>query len=262
MKLKLKKGDLVQVIAGNDKGAVGRILEIYPEKMRVLVEGVNVRKKHTKPSPQNPKGGIVSKEMPIHYSNVMILDSDKIAIKLSRGWHRLLFKVTQLSGEWGLSARIVDGEGNPIEDLRYSLIPWEGRFKGIAPYGWMGEAEPKGGEGFAFDRDIRTRWSSNRPMEPGMFYILDLGREEEISQIVLDSSFSPGDYPRGLRVEISLDKNGWHKIEEMDAEEVERRQWEGILGIDFPKVKARYIKLTQLGSHPYLFWSIHEIYLY
>jgi len=77
MKLKLKKGDLVQVIAGNDKGAVGRILEIYPEKMRVLVEGVNVRKKHTKPSPQNPKGGIVSKEMPIHYSNVMILDSDK-----------------------------------------------------------------------------------------------------------------------------------------------------------------------------------------
>ena len=77
MKLKLKKGDLVQVIAGNDKGAVGRILEIYPEKMGVLVEGVNVRKKHTKPTAQNPKGGIVSKEMPIHYSNVMILDSDK-----------------------------------------------------------------------------------------------------------------------------------------------------------------------------------------
>ncbi len=77
MKLKLKKGDLVQVIAGNDKGAVGRILEIYPDKMRVLVEGVNVRKKHTRPTQQNPKGGIVSKEMPIHYSNVMILDSDK-----------------------------------------------------------------------------------------------------------------------------------------------------------------------------------------
>ncbi|ROL58519.1 50S ribosomal protein L24 [Bacteroidetes/Chlorobi group bacterium Naka2016] len=77
MKLKLKKGDLVQVIAGNDKGAVGRILEIYPDKMRVLVEGVNVRKKHQRPTQTNPKGGIVSKEMPIHYSNVMILDSDK-----------------------------------------------------------------------------------------------------------------------------------------------------------------------------------------
>ncbi|MGB9913163.1 MAG: 50S ribosomal protein L24, partial [Candidatus Kapaibacteriota bacterium] len=75
--MKLKKGDLVQVIAGNDKGAIGRILEIYPEKMQVLVEGVNVRKKHSRPTQQNPKGGIISKEMPIHYSNVMILDSDK-----------------------------------------------------------------------------------------------------------------------------------------------------------------------------------------
>ncbi len=77
MKLKLKKGDIVQVIAGNDKGAVGRILEIYPNKMRVLVEGVNIRKKHTRPTQQNPKGGIIGKEMPIHYSNVLILDSDK-----------------------------------------------------------------------------------------------------------------------------------------------------------------------------------------
>lgn len=77
MKLKLKKGDIVQVIAGNDRGAVGRILAIYPDKMRVLVEGVNVRKRHTRPTQQNPKGGIISKEMPIHYSNVMILDSDK-----------------------------------------------------------------------------------------------------------------------------------------------------------------------------------------
>ncbi|MCX7879340.1 MAG: 50S ribosomal protein L24 [Ignavibacteria bacterium] len=75
--MKLKKGDLVQVISGNDKGAVGRILEIYPDKMRVLVEGVNVRKKHQRPTQQNTRGGIVSKEMPIHYSNVMILDSDK-----------------------------------------------------------------------------------------------------------------------------------------------------------------------------------------
>jgi hypothetical protein len=156
----------------------------------------------------------------------------------------------------------VDGEGNPLEDIRYSLAPPEGGLREIKPFGWMGEAEPKGGEEFAFDRDVRTRWSSNRPMEPGMFYILDLGREEEISQIVLDSSLSPGDYPRGLRVEVSLDKNNWRKIGEIDAAEVEKRQWNGILGIDFPKVRARYIKLTQLGSNPFLFWSIHEIYLY
>ncbi|MBC7329766.1 discoidin domain-containing protein [bacterium] len=192
----------------------------------------------------------------------LTLDSDKIAIKLSKGWHRLLFKVTQLSGEWGLSARIVDGDGNPLEDIRYSLILPEGGLREIKPFGWVGEAEPKGSEEFAFDRDVRTRWSSNKAMEPGMFYILDLGREEEISMMVLDSSLSPGDYPRGLRVEVSLDKKIWQKIAEIDAEEVEKRQWNGILGIDFPKVKARYIKLTQLGSNPFLFWSIHEIYLY
>lgn len=77
VKLKLKKGDVVQVIAGNDKGVSGRILEVYPSEMRVLVEGVNIRKKHERPNQQNQTGGIVSKEMPIHYSNVMLLDSDK-----------------------------------------------------------------------------------------------------------------------------------------------------------------------------------------
>ena len=77
MKLKLKKGDIIQVIAGNDKGATGRILEVFPDKMRVLVEGVNIRKKHERPSQKNQKGGIISKELPIHYSNVMLLDSDK-----------------------------------------------------------------------------------------------------------------------------------------------------------------------------------------
>lgn len=76
-KLKIKKGDTVQVIAGDDKGKIGRVLEVYPKKMKILVEQVNVHKKHTRPNQQYPNGGIISKEMPIHYSNVMILDSDK-----------------------------------------------------------------------------------------------------------------------------------------------------------------------------------------
>lgn len=77
MKLKIKKNDIVQVIAGNDKGSTGRVLEVYPERMRVLVEGVNIRKKHVKPNPNNQQGGIQEVEIPIHYSNIMILDSDK-----------------------------------------------------------------------------------------------------------------------------------------------------------------------------------------
>lgn len=70
----VKKGDKVQVISGKDKGKQGVILEAYPKKARVLVEGVNIVKKHAKPSQANPQGGILSQEAPIHVSNVMPLD--------------------------------------------------------------------------------------------------------------------------------------------------------------------------------------------
>lgn len=70
----VKKGDKVKVISGKDKGQVGTILEAYPKKQRVLVEGVNMIKKHSKPSNDNPQGGIITKEAPIHVSNVMPLD--------------------------------------------------------------------------------------------------------------------------------------------------------------------------------------------
>ena len=76
-KMKIKKEDIVIVISGNYKGETGRVLEIYPKTQRVLIEGVNLRKKHTKPNQQNQKGGILSKELPIHISNVMLVDTDK-----------------------------------------------------------------------------------------------------------------------------------------------------------------------------------------
>lgn len=155
----------------------------------------------------------------------LIPDSDRIPLALTEGWHRLLFKITQLMGEWGLSARLVDEDGNPIEDIRYSLTPPEGGLKAINPLGWSGEGNPRGGKELAFDRDIATRWSSNRAMEPDMFYILDIGREEEISQLVLDSRLSPGDYPRGCRVEVSLDKIHWQKVGELM-----RGKWRGDSG--------------------------------
>ncbi|MBM7663352.1 large subunit ribosomal protein L24 [Bacillus mesophilus] len=70
----VKKGDKVQVISGKDKGKQGVILESFPKMNRVLVEGVNVVKKHSKPSQANPQGGIISREAAIHVSNVMPLD--------------------------------------------------------------------------------------------------------------------------------------------------------------------------------------------
>lgn len=74
MSRKIKKGDLVEVIAGKDKGKQGKILEVIVADSRVLVEGVNRAKKHLKPSQKNPQGGIVEKEIPIHASNVMLVD--------------------------------------------------------------------------------------------------------------------------------------------------------------------------------------------
>ncbi|TVP86608.1 MAG: 50S ribosomal protein L24 [Alkalicoccus sp.] len=70
----VKKGDKVKIISGKDKGLEGKILEAYPTKSRVLVEGVNMVKKHAKPSQSNPQGGILNQEAPIHVSNVMVVD--------------------------------------------------------------------------------------------------------------------------------------------------------------------------------------------
>ena len=70
----VKKGDKVVVISGKDKGKQGIILEAYPKQNRVLVEGINIVKKHSKPSQINPQGGIISQEAAIHVSNVMPID--------------------------------------------------------------------------------------------------------------------------------------------------------------------------------------------
>ena len=73
-KMRIRKGDRVKVISGNDKGSEGTVLRVEPEKNRVVVQGVNVRKRHRKPSAANPEGGIVEFEAPIHASNVMLVD--------------------------------------------------------------------------------------------------------------------------------------------------------------------------------------------
>lgn len=77
--MKIKKGDMVQVMSGKDKGAQGKVIEAYPQRHKVLVEGVNRIKKHVANSYNErgaESGGIVTQEAPIHVSNVMLLDSD------------------------------------------------------------------------------------------------------------------------------------------------------------------------------------------
>jgi large subunit ribosomal protein L24 len=83
-KLHLRKGDIVKVIAGDSKGSQGRILEILAEKRRVLIEGVNIISKHTKPNAKQTQGGIVKKEAPIHISNVMLVDGKGNVTRVGR----------------------------------------------------------------------------------------------------------------------------------------------------------------------------------
>ncbi len=74
-KIHVKKGDTVYVLAGKDAGSKGKILHVYPSKQQVIVEGVNVSKKHKKPRSRTQQGGIIEQESPIHVSNVMLVCS-------------------------------------------------------------------------------------------------------------------------------------------------------------------------------------------
>jgi len=82
-KLKIRKGDTVKVLSGNSKGKEGKVLDVNLTTKRVIVEGVNIVHKHTKPSATSPQGGIVEKEAPIHVSNLVLL-VDGVATKVGR----------------------------------------------------------------------------------------------------------------------------------------------------------------------------------
>ena len=94
---RIKKGDNVIVIAGNSKGKTGKVLTVIPEKDRVIVEGVAMVSKHTKPNAKNPQGGIVKQEASIHVSNVALVDpksgkATRIGYKVEDGKKVRVFK--------------------------------------------------------------------------------------------------------------------------------------------------------------------------
>ncbi len=73
--MKIRKGDTVKIICGVNRGKTGRVLKTFPETGRIIVEGVNLIKRHSRPTQKNRKGGIIEKEGPIHVSNVMYFDN-------------------------------------------------------------------------------------------------------------------------------------------------------------------------------------------
>ncbi|MDD4208947.1 MAG: 50S ribosomal protein L24 [Bacteroidales bacterium] len=84
MKIHIKKGDIVKVLSGEDKGRTGKVLKVEVSKYKAFVEGVNLVSKHTKPNAKSPQGGIVKKEASVHISNLMLVDSKGVASRIGR----------------------------------------------------------------------------------------------------------------------------------------------------------------------------------
>ena len=102
IKLHIKKGDTVIVLAGEDKGKTGKVLKVEREKMRAIVEGVNMVTKSAKPSAKNPQGGFIKVEAPIHISNLSLIDpksgeATRIAIKVKEDGTKV--RIAKKSGE-------------------------------------------------------------------------------------------------------------------------------------------------------------------
>ena len=107
MALHVKKGDTVQIISGDHKGATGRVLHVYPEEGKVVVQGQNIAKKHVRPSRRNPQGGRVGIEQPIHISNVLPVNP-----KTSKGT-----RVRYQAGKGGAKKRVA-ADGSEIGTVR------------------------------------------------------------------------------------------------------------------------------------------------
>ena len=92
--MKIRKGDMVKIISGNDRGKSGRVIKVFLDKNRIIVEGINIVKKHSRPSQENPQGAILEKELPIHVSNAMYLNGNKptkIGIKRLKDGNKVRF---------------------------------------------------------------------------------------------------------------------------------------------------------------------------
>ena len=123
--------------------------------------------------------------------------------------------------------------------------------------GWVPSTFPNsGGSTLAIDGDMSTRWSTGTPQVDGQWFQVDMQVPQTFDQIELNTSSSPGDYPRGYKVEVSNDGVNW-------GSSVTNGNGSGsVVKINFPTQTARFIRVTQTGSVPGLWWSIHEFNVY
>ena len=109
---RLQKGDQVIVISGKDKGKTGKVMRLFKEENRVIVEGVNIVKRHMKPNARMQQGGILEREQPLHASNVMLVDP-----KTGKGT-RIKVKTDANDGKGGVKVRVAVKSGEEIPSPR------------------------------------------------------------------------------------------------------------------------------------------------
>lgn len=114
----------------------------------------------------------------------------------------------------------------------------------------------------ALDGDPNSRWTTDRPMQPGDRLTLDMSRTQQVAKIILDSAGSPNDYPRGYVVESSEDAQTWTEIARATAVEVTASQKGGVVTVTFAPTQTRYLRITNKGLVPGTFWSVHELTVY
>lgn len=105
--MRIVKGDKVIIISGNHRGKIGEVLKVLPKQSRIIIKGVNLRKRHSRPTQKNPQGGITEKEASIHLSNVMLYDD-----KAGRGTR---IRTRRLDDEKGTKVRVSVKSGEVIE---------------------------------------------------------------------------------------------------------------------------------------------------
>ena len=114
----------------------------------------------------------------------------------------------------------------------------------------------------SYDGEIKTRWSTERAMQPGDWVLLDLGNIHKVKRITLDCSKSNGDYPRGFTLLTSENGKVWKTVKKMSEAECDAKQKNGVLNIEIAPTKLRQIKIIQTGKTDGLFWSIDEINIF
>jgi hypothetical protein len=178
------------------------------------------------------------------------LDARAKVLKADRGKAGAteLFERVKLAG--GREAIRSPGTGEVFAAEAFPWTPEERNWKATASVN--AEAGP-----LAFDLEDSTRWDTKGFQKPGMWFEVDFGKTEDLKGVVLDCAGSPGDYPRGYKVEVSSNGKDWKLA--VEAEPGKVVQIKGVTNISFGATALRYMKITQTGSDPGCYWSIHDL---